>query len=263
VVVMIEVKNLEFSIHKKQILQQIEFKIPKNSFTVIMGANGAGKSTLLQLLAGSLLPTAGIIFMDGVDMQTMNARQLAQKRAVLSQQYYLPFALTVREVVMMGRYPFFNNHPKPIDEDIVDKAMQLMDVQDLGNTIYQHLSGGEAQKVQMCRVLAQILDADEQNEKYLLLDEPVSQLDIKYQYQLMQIAKQLTRQSVTVIAILHDINLALPFADTLHFIKDGCLFTSLYPPFQISDSLTKAVFGIGSMPLPIPNTGYPFIYFQP
>jgi iron complex transport system ATP-binding protein len=162
---MIEVKNLEFSIRKKQILQQIELKIPKNSFTVIMGANGAGKSTLLQLLAGSLLPTAGNIFMDSVDMQTMNARQLAQKRAVLSQQYYLPFALTVREVVMMGRYPFFNNHPKAIDEDIVDKAMQLMDVQDLGNTIYQHLSGGEAQKVQMCRVLAQILDADEQNEK--------------------------------------------------------------------------------------------------
>jgi iron complex transport system ATP-binding protein len=94
-----------------------------------------------------------------------------------------------------------------------------------------------------------------------LLDEPVSQLDIKYQYQLMQIAKQLTRQSVTVIAILHDINLALPFADTLHFIKDGCLFTSLYPPFQITDRLTKAVFGIRSMPLPIPNTGYPFIYF--
>lgn len=191
---MIEVTEVNYTIQKKQLLQNINLCIQKNTFTVIMGANGAGKTTLLQLLAGSIVPSSGSITINGIDIATLSPEVLAKKRAVLSQQYHLPFTLTVREVVMMGRYPFFQHQPLTIDVAIVNQVMQQMNVAHLADTFYQHLSGGEAQKVQMCRVLAQIADASESQKKILFLDEPVSQLDVKYQYQLMQIAQSLTRQ---------------------------------------------------------------------
>ncbi|WP_298300917.1 ATP-binding cassette domain-containing protein [Hydrotalea sp.] len=260
---MIEVKGVNYSIQQKQLLHNIDLTVQKNSFTVIMGANGAGKTTLLQLMAGSLSTTSGLITIDGIDIASLSPEMLAKKRAVLSQQYHLPFALTVREVVMMGRYPFFKNQPTGIDVEIVNHAMQQMDILHLADTLYQHLSGGEAQKVQMSRVLAQILDAAELQEKYLFLDEPVSQLDIKYQYQLMQIAKSLTRQCITVVAILHDVNLGMQFADTLHFMKDGYLHHSIQHPADIDTTLIKHVFGMNAIKLQNNQTSYPFIYFQP
>jgi iron complex transport system ATP-binding protein len=260
---MIEVNNVSYVIQKKQILQNINLTIPQNSFAVIMGANGAGKSTLLQLMAGSFAPTSGKIMIGGDDVAVLSPEKLSKRRAVLSQKYHLPFALTVQEVVMMGRYPFFKNTPGIIDETIVTEAMQAMDVFQFAQTNYQQLSGGEAQKVQMSRVLAQILDASAQQKKYLFLDEPVSQLDIKFQYQLMHIAKSLTRRHVTVLAILHDINLALQFADSLHFIKNGMLYQSLHHPAEIDIELIHQIFGVPAIKIKNSETNFPFIYFQP
>ncbi|WP_288071147.1 ATP-binding cassette domain-containing protein [Hydrotalea sp.] len=260
---MIEVKNLSYAIHNKQLLQDVNLTIQKNSFTVIMGANGAGKTTLLQLMAGSLMPSSGTIAIDGSNIASLSPEMLAKKRAVLSQRYHLPFTLTVREVVMMGRYPFFRNQPHAVDVAMVNHAMQQMHVTHLADTLYQNLSGGEAQKVQMCRVLAQIADASESQKKILFLDEPVSQLDVKYQYQLMQIAQSLTRQHVTVVAVLHDMNLALQFADTLHFMKSGQLLYSLQQPVDIDAALIKNIFDVHAIKLEQQNLDHPFIYFQP
>src|SRR5206468_4796831 len=170
-----------------------------------MGANGAGKSTLLKLLAGDLKPSAGKIWWEKKEISDYSKKELAVQRAVLSQHYNISFPITVQEIVMMGRYPHFSSNPGEVDLAICREAMDLMSVREFAERDYNTLSGGEAQKVQMSRVLAQVWDA--QNEKILYLDEPVSHLDVRFQHQLLRAAKDWCRNQTTVIAILHDINL--------------------------------------------------------
>ena len=211
-----------------------------------MGANGAGKSTLLKLLAGDIKATTGIISYGDKKLTDFSVKSLATKRAVLSQHYHLAFPISVEEIVMMGRYPYFATQPSQKDIAICKSAMQLMEVNEFVEHDYNTLSGGEAQKVQMSGVLAQIWDEEKAEERVLFLDEPVSHLDVKYQYQLLRVAKDLCQQNVTVIAILHDNNLALSFADRIMFIKKTEVAYNLQEPSTISSDIVSDVFGVAS-----------------
>ena len=211
-----------------------------------MGANGAGKSTLLKLLAGDLKPSSGAVLLHDKELKLYSKNSLATRRAVLSQHYHLAFPMMVEEMVLMGRYPYFATQPSATDLSICKEALALMDVAHLSERDYTTLSGGEAQKVQMSRVLAQIWKSEGAEEKLLFLDEPVSHLDVKYQYQLLRIAKSLCATGTTVIAVLHDINLALYFADAIYFMKEGSIRYRLEDPSVLAAAIIKDVFDVSS-----------------
>jgi iron complex transport system ATP-binding protein len=236
---MLKTENLSYWIDEHCLLSNLDLSFEPNKFHVIMGANGAGKTTLLRLLAGNLQPTDGEVFLFDKAVRKYPKKELAGMRAVLSQHYQIAFPIGASDIVMMGRYPFFNTAPTRNDRDICSHALQLMQSHDLSQREYGTLSGGEAQKIQMSRVLSQIWEAGETNEKILFLDEPVSHLDLKYQHQLLKKAKEFCKRHVTVVAILHDINLAFLYADRIIFLKQGKLVHDTSSPSSISPISSK------------------------
>lgn len=241
---MIEAKNISYSIANNFLVKDVSLSVADNDFVVIMGANGAGKSTLLKMLAGSLQPSSGQIFIDKKIHTQYTAQELAVKRAVLSQHYNIIFPSTAKDIVMMGRYPYFASNPSIIDEEIVTQAMQQMQIENFATRDYNTLSGGEAQKVQMSRVLAQIAQSNSNKKKILFLDEPVSSLDVKYQHQLLSVAKQLCQNNVTVVAVLHDINLAIKYATSIVFMKQAQICHTLHQTKNITAAIINTVFDV-------------------
>lgn len=257
---MLKAENISFKIGNKFLLKETSVEFQAGKFHVIMGANGAGKSTLLKLLASEKKPSSGTILLNKRNLAAYSKIALATKRAVLSQHYHLSFPITVEEIVLMGRYPYFANHPTANDRAICKQVMQIMDVQHLAERDYTTLSGGEAQKVQMSRVLAQVND-EKGEEKLLFLDEPVSHLDIKYQYQLLRIAKKKCEAGLTVIAVLHDINLAINFADRIIFMKEGEIINELADASAITSQIIKQTFGVDCTVLQHQDSAKPVVVF--
>jgi iron complex transport system ATP-binding protein len=257
---MINIINCSYQIQEKFLLKEINCSFSPNELVVIMGSNGAGKSTLLKLMSGQLAATQGEIFIDNKSIKKYHSKELAIKRAVLSQHYEIAFPLTVKEIVLMGRYPYFKTNPSQGDLNIVSQAMKEMGIEELDNRKYQTLSGGEAQKVQMCRVLAQI-NGTEQINRFLLLDEPVSHLDVKYQYHLLEIAKSIINPYTAVIAVLHDINLALKFADRILFMKGGQIVHQHQKTDELNISIIKKVFDVDATIVNLPNQNRQWVCF--
>jgi len=243
---MLKTESLSYWIEDNMLLNEIDLSFIPNRFHVIMGANGAGKTTLLRLLAGDLEPSEGEIYFHGHPLRHYRKKELAAKRAVLSQHYQIAFPIAASDIVMMGRYPFFDSSPRKIDREICNQALGRVESQEFSSREYNTLSGGEAQKIHMARVLAQIWESAEGNEKVLFLDEPVSHLDIKYQHELLQSAKQLCNRHVTVIAILHDINLALMYADHIVFLKGGHLIHETMDPSGVTSEVIRNVFDVNA-----------------
>jgi iron complex transport system ATP-binding protein len=257
---MIDIINCSFQIQDKFLLKEINCSISPNEFVVIMGSNGAGKSTLLKLMSGLLSASNGDLFVDNMLIKKYSSMELALKRAVLSQHYEIAFPLSVKEIILMGRYPYFKTNPSQRDEAIVRTVMEQMGIVDLADRRYQTLSGGEAQKVQMCRVLAQI-NGTEQKNRFLLLDEPVSHLDIKYQHHLLEIAKTIVNPYTTVIAVLHDINIALKFADRILFMKEGRIVHLHQKSDSLDLSVIKNVFDVDATIINAPNQNRQWVCF--
>jgi iron complex transport system ATP-binding protein len=240
---MLRADGVSFRAGTKELVAPVTIGFEPGLFHVVMGANGAGKSTLLRMLAGDLRPTAGTVFIDDHALDRFTRLELARRRAVLSQQYHIAFPVAVSDLVRMGRYPY----AAPATEDalVCRQALEAMRMESFAGRDYGTLSGGEAQKVQMCRVLAQI-DPRTPEGKILFLDEPVSHLDIRYQHQLLKTAKDLCRQGATVIAVLHDINLAIAFADRLLFLKGGHLVHRLDDPAGLTAAMIADVFDMNA-----------------
>ena len=210
--------SLAFEIGRKALLRDVSFSIRPGELLVILGANGAGKSTLLRMLSGEKKPHKGSIKLNGSDLNSLSAAQLALRRGVLNQQNILSMAFTVQEIVLMGRYPHAKNGNIQTDLQILDEVMNLTGIAGLADRSYLSLSGGEQQRVQLSRILAQIWDVP---NALLLMDEPVASLDLQYQQQTLAIAKMLTRRGFMVVSVLHDINLAGQYADRILMLKNG------------------------------------------
>lgn len=243
---MLSAVGISLKVGEKYLLNETSVEFEQGKFHVVMGPNGAGKSTLLKLLAADEKPTSGKIILFDRELYDYSKKQLATKRAVLSQHYHITFPISVNDIVLMGRYPYFTNNPTTNDLSICEQAMKLMDVYDLRKRDYNTLSGGEAQKVQMSRVLSQIWQAKQGEEKLLFLDEPVSHLDVKYQHQLLNAAKNFCSQQKTVIAILHDINLSIAYADRILFLKQGKILYDETNLSEINSDLIRNVFDVSS-----------------
>jgi len=257
---MIAVKELTYQVGKKYLLQQLSFEARAGELIAVLGANGAGKSTLLKLLCREINPSSGQIHYRGKNLQEYGLSALAKQRAVLSQQNTLSISFVVNELVMMGRYPHFDQVPAQHDINIVKKVMDETGITHLSGRDYNTLSGGEQQRVQLARVLAQVYDCP---DACLFLDEPTNGLDLLYQQQMMELARRLANRGYCVICILHDINFASRFADQILMLKNGMKVAMGKPPEVINCENIHETFGINvklmacegySCPLVIPST---------
>lgn len=217
---MLQVNHISYQVQGKSLLTEVSAAIRPGALTALMGSNGAGKSTLLKLISGELQASAGQVTWQGRPMKQWNQRELAKTRAVLRQQYNLQLPFSVFDIIAMGRYPHFSSKLTEQCRNVIAKVATYTGVDRFLNRNYLTLSGGEQQRVQLARVLAQVWDTPS-DQKLVLLDEPVSALDIHYQHQLLSLVKGLTSANFTVIAVLHDLNLAMQYADDVLLLKQG------------------------------------------
>lgn len=210
--------------------------------TVVAGPNGAGKSTMLKLLTGEYVPVSGRVLLDGRSIQSIRPPALALRRAVLAQSTHLSFPFTVHEVVRMGLAA------SPVSQrtasDLVEEQLEAVDLGSFAHRFYQQLSGGEQQRVQLARILCQLSASPEPPDRVaLLLDEPVSSLDIRHQLDVMEIARCRADAGNLVIAVLHDLNLASMYADEVIVISQGTIAADGPPAYALEPALLSGVFG--------------------
>jgi iron complex transport system ATP-binding protein len=252
---MVDVQGVSYVADHKRILDDVSVSLDERRFNVILGPNGAGKSTLLKIATGLIRPTTGTVRFGEVDVATLSMEALARTRAVLSQHVDLAFSLSVEDVVMMGRYPHYGRVASPRDLEIVARALEIVGMSDRRAQPYPTLSGGERQKVQLARVLAQIWNYDEpRTPKYLFLDEPTSSLDIHYQIALLDVARGLLDYDCTVVAILHDVNVALHYGDFFVLLSGGRVAAAAGAD-RITQPLLEAVFRVRAHRVLDPETG--------
>lgn len=206
-----------FEINGTRLVGPVSFEADPGSRLAVVGPNGAGKSTLLRLLAGEVRPTAGSISYDTVDTTQLSVSDLATRRAVLGQHQAEDVAFSVEQVVAMGRYAHRGDASigGAADRQGVSSALEAVDLQGLGSRAVSSLSGGERQRTAIARVLAQ-------DTPLLLLDEPTTALDIRHQQMVVEILGALADSGRTVIAVLHDLNLATNF-DQVLLLSEGKL----------------------------------------
>ncbi|MEN0057636.1 MAG: heme ABC transporter ATP-binding protein [Bdellovibrio sp.] len=238
---LLTVKNLNFEIQGRQLLQDIEFSLASGELLVVIGRNGAGKSTLLKHLTAEQKSASAQITLFGQELRSHRVKDLARQRAVLAQNTPLNFDYKVLEVVMLGRIPH-QKYQKETAEDfkISCECLATVGLTGYENRDYLTLSGGEQQRVHLARVLAQLTTLSPQ-PRLLFLDEPTSSLDISHQHQVLDVVRDLTRQNMGVFAILHDLNLAAQYADRILVLSEGRVL-ALGKPFEVltSDILREA-----------------------
>ena len=210
----LECRNLGVGVAKGTRLATVNVALNAGRFTAILGPNGAGKSTLMSMLVGERAAQSGEVLLDGVALAKHSPPQLACRRAVMPQDCAVAFDFTTQEVVELGRYP--HRHQAQDDEaQIVQDAMALTGVDHLAQRSINTLSGGERARTHLARALAQIWQAREgDSARWLLLDEPTAALDLAHQHHAMRLLRQwAAEQGVGVVAVIHDLNLALRYAD--------------------------------------------------
>ena len=206
----IKCENISVVRGETTILRDVSLHANQGELVAILGPNGAGKSTLLGVLAGDLAPDTGAVHFGDTQITSLTKPELALRRAVLPQQVTVSFPFSVEEVVEMGRGPKSTS----TDQDLIEMAMKRVDVLEMRNRLYRSLSIGEQARVSMARILAQ-------DTQLLLLDEPTAVLDIGQQEKLMRIVRSLVDDGRTVIAVFHDLNVAMSFADRVVLLQKG------------------------------------------
>lgn len=261
---MISVDDVAYSVGGISIIERASVRFPTGRFSVILGPNGAGKSTLLKVATGLLHPTSGNVRYDDAPLATIAAERLSRQRAVLSQTVDLAFSLAVRDVALMGRYPYYSRVPTQADLAIVDRALELVGLAHKRDQAYPTLSAGERQKAQLARVLAQIWNYDDASaHRYLFLDEPTSNLDLHYQMQILDLARDLLQHNCTVIAILHDLNVACEYGDHFIVLDQGRVAAEVDHAGALSTELIDRVFRVRSYRVPDSESGVSVWRFRP
>ncbi len=212
---MIEVKNISRSYGEKLILDEISASIPKAKITSLIGSNGAGKSTLLSIISRLLKQHGGSVLLDSRDIEDYKTRILARHLSILKQSNHLDLKLTVRELVSFGRFPYSQGRLTPADEEKVDQAIDYLNLRDIAGSYMEELSGGQKQRAFLAMVVAQDTD-------YILLDEPLNNLDMKHAVQIMKTLRKLCDEmGKTIVLVIHDINFASQYSDFIVALKDS------------------------------------------
>ena len=257
---MLAAHDVSVAIGDKTIIHEVAFSARPGEITTIIGPNGSGKTTLLKALCSDHSYT-GRVTINGNDLKHLRPWQAASMRAVLPQSTTLSFPFTVREVVALGTTAGRSGVDNP--DALPEEALERVDLAGFAGRFYQDLSGGEQQRVQLARVLCQVwrpvLDGA---PRYLLLDEPVSSLDIKHQLAIMQIAREFAEAGGGVIAVLHDLNLAAMASDRILVMRKGQAVAFGTPREVLRDDVINAVFDCNLKVGVVPRGEVPFVLPQ-
>jgi len=253
----INVKNLNFSYDQKRILDSISLEMKSGVFSGIIGPNGSGKTTYAKLISKLLKPEENTVFVEHSDINSIKIAELAKHMAMVPQASSINYDLTVYEVVLMGRTPHLKRFQRESDHDfeIVKEVMEETDTWAFKDRLIHQLSGGERQRVIIARALAQ-------EPKILILDEPVTYLDIHHQLQVMSLIKKLsTTRKMTIIMILHDLNYALTYCDHVTLLSEGKVFIHGKPSDVVTIDHIKSVYNIDVSIINHPITDKPMVIF--
>ncbi|MDM5361141.1 ABC transporter ATP-binding protein [Peribacillus sp. RS7] len=212
---MVEVKNLFKKYNSKTVVEDVSIEITKGKITSFIGPNGAGKSTVLSMISRLITRDSGEVLIEGKDMGKFNSNELAKKIAILKQANHINIRLTIRELVAFGRFPYSQGKLTKEDWEYVDEAIEYMELGEMQDKFLDQLSGGQQQRAFIAMVIAQ-------NTEYVLLDEPLNNLDMKHSVQIMKVLRRLADElGKTVIIVIHDINFASCYSDYIVALKDG------------------------------------------
>lgn len=234
---MLEIKNLTAGYPGNPVLNYVNLNIPEGKVTVIAGPNGCGKSTLLKAIGG-ILPCEKEVFLSGQPLHSLPPKELAKRIAYLPQNRTIP-EITAQRLVLHGRFPYLSypRRYRPEDIRIAREAMERLGIEDLADRNLATLSGGQRQKVYLAMALAQDTDV-------ILLDEPTTFLDIRHQMQLMELSRHLAEQGKTVVLVLHDLAMAMEYADHLVVLSGGSVAAEGEGAQVFSCGKLKQVFGV-------------------
>jgi iron complex transport system ATP-binding protein len=232
----IDLDKIDFSYPGRQILNEIIMHAASGQFTGIIGPNGSGKSTLLKCIYRVLSPKNGTIYLNGKSLSDMTIKESARHVAVMAQQNYYQFEFTVEDIVLMGRAP----HKRLLETDtnadmkMVQSALQTVDMGNFSHRMFSSLSGGEQQRVILARALVQ-------DTECMILDEPTNHLDITHQIQMMKMVKNMHH---TVLAAMHDLNIAVEFCDYIYVMSSGKIFAQGTPSEVFTPNIISAVYDV-------------------
>ncbi|MFS8180024.1 ABC transporter ATP-binding protein [Pseudovibrio denitrificans] len=251
----LEAKDLGLSFGSHVVLKDFNLAIPKGKISVVIGPNACGKSTLLRSLARLEKPTAGTVLLDGKSIHKQATRGVAKRLGILPQMPVAPEGITVGDLVSRGRTPHQSvwRQWSRQDEVAIQNAMEMTKITELRDKPFSSLSGGQRQRVWIAMALAQETDL-------LLLDEPTTFLDLAHQIELLELLKQCNEeQQMTIVAVLHDINLAARYAHNLVVMKDGRIEAQGSAGKTITKDIMKSTFGLDCYVMPDPVKGTPLV----
>ncbi len=232
------INDCSFSYSSQLVLDQISMQISEGEVVSIVGPNGSGKSTLLRCISRVLQPKGGVVYLNNQDVAHLKPRELARLLGYVPQSGAEVFPLTVYEAVLLGRKPYLSWGVGPRDREIVDRILRFMKIEEFALKYINEMSGGEKQRVLIARALAQ-------EPEVLLLDEPTSNLDIKHQLEVLGLLHRFAHEGgMTVIMVLHDLNLASRFSEKLVLISEGKVFASGPPAAVLNPANISAVYDV-------------------
>ncbi len=238
-------EQITFAYNAHVVLRDVDVDLARGALVALLGPNGSGKTTLLKILCGILSPRAGRVAWNGGNLAALKRREVARRIALVPQELIVPFAFTVRELVGLGRTP----HVRPLfgemarDRAAVEQAFELTETGAFADRFLDELSGGERQRVVIAMALAQVL-GDSADDAVLLLDEPTVHLDINHQIEVLELIRKLNRErGLTVLATMHDLNLASLYFDSLILLNEGRVVTQGTPRQVLSKERVKDIFG--------------------
>lgn len=212
---MVDVKRVTKLFGNKKVVDDVSVKIEKGTITTFIGPNGAGKSTLLSMVSRLISKDTGEILIDNVELGKTKSSELAKKLSILKQSNVINLRLSIRELVSFGRFPYSQGKLTKEDWTYVDEAIQYMELQDIQDKFLDELSGGQKQRAFIAMVLAQ-------DTEYILLDEPLNNLDMKHSVQIMKVLRRMVDElGKTIVIVIHDINFASCYSDYIVALKDG------------------------------------------
>lgn len=229
----LQAKNVSLRLGDTEILKGVSCEVLPGRVNVVVGANGSGKSTLLRTLTGEYSPNRGSVHLDETDLRNLTPLDQARRRALMSQNLSVAFDFDVSEILSMGW--MHEELPDRFRDEAIAEVARLCEIEPFLDRTFNRLSGGEQQRVHFARALLQIWNPlDDEGFRYVLLDEPTSNLDMAYELEILKLTKAISRQGVGALVVLHDLNLAARFADYVYLLVNG----EVYREGEVSEVFT-------------------------